>query len=155
MFVNPVTPSIDDRVCHNRAGPIVAWIAWKSSGPVGRAGEFAARDTWFRQPGIVHPSAREERDRQGQRLFGIQTWMALPAEQEADPASVHHGAEALPTVDGKGVRARLIPGRAFGAASPLAAASETLYADVHPPLRLRQKKRKQIEEIFGSPSAVV
>ena len=88
---------------------------------------------WMRAGrGIVHSErTSEERRRKGQRLFGIQTWMALPAEQEeADPAFVHHGAEALPAVDADGVRARLIAGRAFGAASPLATASETLYADV-------------------------
>jgi redox-sensitive bicupin YhaK (pirin superfamily) len=88
---------------------------------------------WMRAGrGIVHSErTSEERRRHGQRLFGIQTWMALPAEQEeADPAFVHHGADALPVVDADGVRARLIAGRAFGAASPLATASETLYADV-------------------------
>jgi redox-sensitive bicupin YhaK (pirin superfamily) len=88
---------------------------------------------WMRAGrGIVHSErTSEERRRDGQRLFGIQTWMALPAEQEeADPAFMHHGADALPIVDADGVRARLIAGRAFGAASPLATASETLYADV-------------------------
>jgi redox-sensitive bicupin YhaK (pirin superfamily) len=88
---------------------------------------------WMRAGrGIVHSErTSEERRRSGQRLFGIQTWMALPAEQEeADPAFLHHGADALPIVDADGVRARLIAGRAFGAASPLATASETLYADV-------------------------
>jgi redox-sensitive bicupin YhaK (pirin superfamily) len=88
---------------------------------------------WMRAGrGIVHSErTSEERRRDGQRLFGIQTWMALPAEQEeADPAFMHHGADALPIVDAEGVRARLIAGRAFGAASPLATASETLYADV-------------------------
>jgi redox-sensitive bicupin YhaK (pirin superfamily) len=88
---------------------------------------------WMRAGrGIVHSErTSEERRRDGQRLFGIQTWMALPAEQEeADPAFMHHGADALPIVDAEGVRARLIAGRVFGAASPLATASETLYADV-------------------------
>jgi redox-sensitive bicupin YhaK (pirin superfamily) len=88
---------------------------------------------WMRAGrGIVHSERTSEaRRRSGQRLFGIQTWMALPAgQEEADPAFVHHGADALPVVDAEGVRARLIAGRAFGAASPLATASETLYADV-------------------------
>jgi redox-sensitive bicupin YhaK (pirin superfamily) len=88
---------------------------------------------WMRAGrGIVHSErTSEERRRKGQRLFGIQTWMALPAEQEeADPAFMHHAADALPIVDADGVRARLIAGRAFGAASPLATTSETLYADV-------------------------
>ena len=88
---------------------------------------------WMRAGrGIVHSErTSEERRRDGQRLFGIQTWMALPAEQEeADPVFMHHGADALPIVDAEGVRARLIAGRALGVASPLATASETLYADV-------------------------
>jgi redox-sensitive bicupin YhaK (pirin superfamily) len=73
----------------------------------------------------------DERRRLGQRLFGIQTWMALPTNQEeSDPAFMHHGAEALPLVEAGGIQARLIAGRAFGAASPLATSSETLYADV-------------------------
>ena len=39
---------------------------------------------WMRAGrGIVHSErTSEERRRDGQRLFGIQTWMALPAEQE-------------------------------------------------------------------------
>jgi redox-sensitive bicupin YhaK (pirin superfamily) len=88
---------------------------------------------WMRAGrGIVHSErTSEERRRDGQRLFGIQTWMALPAErEEADPAFMHHAADTLPIVDADGIRARLIAGRAFGAASPLATASATLYADV-------------------------
>jgi redox-sensitive bicupin YhaK (pirin superfamily) len=88
---------------------------------------------WMRAGrGIVHSErTSEERKRNGQRLFGIQTWMALPVDQEeVDPAFMHHGADALPVVDADGMRARLIAGRAFGVASPLKTASETLYADV-------------------------
>ena len=82
--------------------------------------------------GIVHSERTgEERRRSGQRLFGLQTWVALPVTQEeSDPAFAHHGAEALPVLEDGGVRARLIAGRAFGAVSPLVTASETLYADV-------------------------
>ena len=102
---------------------------------------------WMRAGrGIVHSErTSEERRRNGQRLFGVQTWMALPVEQEeADPAFVHHGADALPVVDAEGVRARLIAGRAFGAASPLATASETLYADV----RLAAGARVPVEATY-------
>jgi redox-sensitive bicupin YhaK (pirin superfamily) len=83
--------------------------------------------------GIVHSErTSRERKRTGQRLFGIQTWMALPEEQEeSDPAFVHHGADELPMVDSDGITARLIAGEAFGARSPLQTASATLYADVH------------------------
>src|SRR3954447_12868769 len=89
---------------------------------------------WMRAGrGIVHSERTSpERKRTGQRLFGIQTWMALPEEQEeSDPAFVHHGSEELPTVDVEGVKARLIAGEALGARSPLQTGSETLYADVH------------------------
>ena len=82
--------------------------------------------------GIVH-SERTARERRasGQRLFGIQTWMALPErEEETDPAFAHHGAADLPVVEDGGMSARLIAGSAFGATSPLATASDTLYADV-------------------------
>ena len=93
--------------------------------------------------GIVHSERTgAERKRDGQRLFGIQTWMALPASQEeGDPAFVHHGADALPEIEAGGVRARLIAGHAFGAKSPLTAASETLYADV----RLKAGARAPID----------
>ena len=82
--------------------------------------------------GIVHSERTSEaRKRDGQRLFGIQTWMALPErEEESDPAFAHHGAGALPIAEAEGLRARLIAGQAFGARSPLEVASETLYADV-------------------------
>ncbi|MBV0893022.1 pirin family protein [Paracoccus sp. Z118] len=82
--------------------------------------------------GIVHSERTdEERLRTGQRLFGIQTWVALPeAQEESDPGFVHHGAEALPVIEDHGMTARLIAGEAFGARSPLATPSETLYADI-------------------------
>ena len=88
---------------------------------------------WMRAGrGIVHSERTgEERKRTGQRLSGIQSWVALPREaEESDPDFVHHGAEALPVIEGGGVRARLIAGSAFGESSPLATASETLYADL-------------------------
>jgi hypothetical protein len=89
---------------------------------------------WMRAGrGIVHSERTSpERKRTGQRLFGIQTWMALPEEQEeSDPAFVHHGSGELPIVEVDGFKARLIAGGAFGARSPLNTPSETLYADVH------------------------
>src|SRR3954463_822603 len=82
--------------------------------------------------GIVHSERTSpDRKRSGQRLFGIQTWMALPEDhEESDPTFVHHAADALPTVEVDGMKARLVAGQAFGARSPLEAPSETLYADV-------------------------
>ena len=82
--------------------------------------------------GIVHSErTAEDRKRTGQRLFGIQSWMALPQHaEESDPEFLHHGAGDLPVIEDRGVTARLIAGAAFGARSPLATASETLYADI-------------------------
>ncbi|KAA2238299.1 pirin family protein [Salinarimonas soli] len=88
---------------------------------------------WMRAGrGIVHSERTSPARRQsGQRLFGIQSWMALPQDQEeTDPAFVHHGAGELPVVEVDGIKARLIAGSAFGTRSPLATPSETLYADV-------------------------
>jgi len=88
---------------------------------------------WMRAGrGIVHSERTSpDRRRSGQRLFGIQTWMALPEKQEeSDPAFVHHGSLELPQVEAEGLKARLIIGEAFGARSPLETPSETLYADV-------------------------
>jgi redox-sensitive bicupin YhaK (pirin superfamily) len=88
---------------------------------------------WMRAGrGIVHSErTAEQRRRNGQRLFGIQTWMALPEDREEDdPAFLHHGTEALPLIEADGVTARLIAGSALGKTSPLKTASETLYADV-------------------------
>jgi redox-sensitive bicupin YhaK (pirin superfamily) len=88
---------------------------------------------WMRAGrGIVHSERTSpDRKRSGQRLFGIQTWMALPEDhEESDPTFVHHAADALPTVEVDGMKARLVAGQAFGARSPLEAPSETLYADV-------------------------
>lgn len=82
--------------------------------------------------GIVHSERTSaERRAAGQRLFGIQTWMALPVEaEESDPAFVHHGEAALPRVEAEGISARVIAGEALGARSPLVAPSPTLYVDV-------------------------
>jgi len=82
--------------------------------------------------GIVHSERTgEARKRNGQRLSGLQTWVALPREvEEADPDFIHLAGDALPVVAAEGVRARLIAGSAFGERSPLATPSETLYADV-------------------------
>ena len=88
---------------------------------------------WMRAGrGIVHSerSAPEKRKR-AEKLFGIQTWVSLPeAMEESEPDFIHHGADELPAIEGEGVKARLIAGSAFGKASPLKTASETLYADV-------------------------
>jgi redox-sensitive bicupin YhaK (pirin superfamily) len=66
----------------------------------------------------------------GTRLFGIQSWVALPRGREEDaPAFRHHAAESLPVIAGDGASVRLIAGSLYGAASPVETFSETVYAD--------------------------
>lgn len=63
-------------------------------------------------------------------LFGIQTWVALPAAaEEAAPSFEHHGREALPVIEAEGVRARLILGTAYGEKAPAQVFSQTFYVD--------------------------
>ena len=82
--------------------------------------------------GVTHSERSTEESRQApQSLFGIQTWMALP-EQDEDRAPMfeHHGAETLPDIEADGVRARLILGTAYGETAPATLFSETFYLDV-------------------------
>jgi redox-sensitive bicupin YhaK (pirin superfamily) len=82
--------------------------------------------------GIVHSerTAAEARAH-GSRLFGLQTWVALPAaHEETAPAFAHHGEADLPVVEDDGARVRLVVGSAWGRSSPVEAFSETIYADV-------------------------
>jgi redox-sensitive bicupin YhaK (pirin superfamily) len=102
---------------------------------------------WMRAGrGIVHSErTSDERKHSGQRLFGIQSWMALPeAQEESDPAFVHHGAQELPVFEGDGIRARVITGEVLGARSPLITPSETVYAH----LNLRAGARMPVEPSF-------
>jgi hypothetical protein len=81
--------------------------------------------------GIVHsertpPSARAA----GGPLSGIQLWVALPrAHEEAAPAFAHTPADALPVVEGEGVRLRVLAGDLHGARSPVVPPSAAFYAD--------------------------
>jgi redox-sensitive bicupin YhaK (pirin superfamily) len=81
--------------------------------------------------GITHS---ERMDDPGQavphRLFGIQTWLALPKAQEDRAAGFRHAPkEALPLLQGEGKRVRLILGSAWGEAAPVEVPSEMFYAD--------------------------
>ncbi len=79
--------------------------------------------------GIVHsertPDALRER---GHTVHGIQTWVALPLEHEADaPSFEHHEAATLPKRAADGVSLTVIAGDAFGLRSPVTTFSRTLY----------------------------
>ena len=65
------------------------------------------------------------------KLFGIQSWVALPTRaEETEPSFVHYESDSLPTLTDNGVRIRVIAGNIFGAPSPVKVLSEMFYADV-------------------------
>jgi redox-sensitive bicupin YhaK (pirin superfamily) len=79
--------------------------------------------------GIVH-SERTPDDLRSitRRSHGFQLWSALPAEHEEDaPSFSHTPASAIPVVELPGATVRVLVGSAFGATSPVATLSPTLY----------------------------
>jgi redox-sensitive bicupin YhaK (pirin superfamily) len=79
--------------------------------------------------GIVH-SERTDDDlrKSGQRMHGIQSWVALPdADAETDPSFHHHPKASLPVVNRDGVEMRLIAGDAFGETAPVKVFSRMFY----------------------------
>jgi len=81
--------------------------------------------------GITHSERTDGPMRAGPHaLFGLQTWLALPRDQEDRAAAFHNSPEsALPVLRGKGKEVRLILGQAWGARAPVETPSETFYAD--------------------------
>ncbi len=82
--------------------------------------------------GIVH-SERTPADLLGRsrRSHGLQLWAALPvADEEMAPTFAHTPADAIPQLELGGARVRVLVGTAFGATSPVAVRSETLYLDM-------------------------
>jgi redox-sensitive bicupin YhaK (pirin superfamily) len=82
--------------------------------------------------GIVH-SERTPADQRSvpRRSHGLQLWAALPAaDEEVPPSFVHTPAAAIPELEVGGARLRVLIGEAFGAASPVAVRSPTLYLDI-------------------------
>ncbi|HYG89816.1 MAG TPA: pirin family protein [Azospirillum sp.] len=81
--------------------------------------------------GIAHSERSGDATRRtGQRVFGIQSWIALPKDhEETDPAFVHHPAATLPIIEGEGKRVRVVAGQAYGERSPVQGFSAMLYVD--------------------------
>ncbi|PZO73614.1 MAG: hypothetical protein DI629_19615 [Mesorhizobium amorphae] len=81
--------------------------------------------------GVSHSERTSAESRAGPHsLLGIQTWLALPeSHEEMTPMFEHHGKDALPTIEDRGVSVRLILGNAYGEEAPATMFSETFYAD--------------------------
>jgi redox-sensitive bicupin YhaK (pirin superfamily) len=82
--------------------------------------------------GIVHSERTppDERDA-GQKLHGIQVWVALPqADAEVAPEFHHHDRDALPRIRQPGVEAVLIAGNAYGERSPVKVFAPMFFLEV-------------------------
>ena len=80
--------------------------------------------------GIVHSERAGDDLEETSRLHGIQSWMALPhEEEERDPAFVHYPAADLPELDIHDCTVRIIMGECFGQRSPVMTYSDTLYME--------------------------
>src|SRR3954468_15929513 len=82
--------------------------------------------------GIVHSERSPESLRpDGPRLYGMQTWLALPdGREEVAPAFDHVAADGLPQVEDSGARARVLMGSLWGASAATPQHSPTIYADI-------------------------
>jgi redox-sensitive bicupin YhaK (pirin superfamily) len=81
--------------------------------------------------GIVH-SERTAPDHRagGERLHGLQLWVAMPAaDEEIAPAFAHHDQGELPIVAGDGKSVRVVIGSLYGQRSPVPTLSDTIMAD--------------------------
>ena len=82
--------------------------------------------------GITHSERFETLREHGGRMDGIQTWIALPVEdEEIDPSFDHYAPEVLPTFEENGLWGRLIAGEAFGVKSPVKTHSPMFYVHWH------------------------
>ena len=81
--------------------------------------------------GIVHSErVRDAVRASGQRMAGIQCWLALPSEhEEASPRFEHHPDTVIPQRAAKGAELRVLIGSAYGCTSPVSAMSPTFYVD--------------------------
>lgn len=79
--------------------------------------------------GIVHSErTAPELLHNGQRLHGMQVWMALPEDQqEIEPSFVHYPNTCLPVITSAGVNTTVIIGNYAGNHSPVAVHAKTLY----------------------------
>lgn len=82
--------------------------------------------------GVVHSERTPPGPRAtGQKMLGLQSWVALPrAHEETAPSFQHYSAEELPVVEDHGVYARVIAGAVFGASSPVATLSDWFYVEL-------------------------
>ena len=78
--------------------------------------------------GIVH--AKFMRGGSEGRLYGVQTWVALPrADEKCEPSFTHYGREAVPELEEKGMCMKVVAGSLLGARSRVRVASPLFYVE--------------------------
>ncbi len=82
--------------------------------------------------GIVHSERTDAGPREaGQKMHGIQSWIALPnADEDCAPSFHHHPKATLPMIEREGASMRLIAGEAFGETAPVKTYSPIFYLGV-------------------------
>jgi redox-sensitive bicupin YhaK (pirin superfamily) len=82
--------------------------------------------------GIVHSERTAPEQRVNpENLHGLQCWVALPAaDEEMAPMFAHHAVGEFPMVRENGKSVRVMVGSLYGARSPVATTSDTIFADV-------------------------
>ena len=101
--------------------------------------------------GITHSERSPEAARhRGSKLFGLQLWVALPADQEESaPSFQHFDASGIPSGEMDGVTVRQIVGRMDGLAAPVKTLSEMIYAEIAMPPGTRYRvPSEQVERAF-------
>jgi redox-sensitive bicupin YhaK (pirin superfamily) len=101
--------------------------------------------------GIVHSERSPDAARHGEsKLFGLQLWVALPADQEESaPSFQHHDADAIPTGEMDGVTVRQIVGSMDGLSAPVKTLSDMVYAEIAMPPDTRYRvPSEQVERAF-------
>jgi redox-sensitive bicupin YhaK (pirin superfamily) len=81
--------------------------------------------------GIVHSERTAPEHRTGgERLHGLQCWVAMPSrDEEIEPNFRHYDQAELPVVADAGKSVRVLAGCLFGKRSPISTLSDTLFAD--------------------------
>lgn len=78
--------------------------------------------------GITHSERFERARALGDNIHGIQSWVALPAQdEETTPDFAHYGRSELPVFEDGDLSMRLIAGSAFGVKSPVKTHSPLFY----------------------------
>jgi len=82
--------------------------------------------------GIAHSERTPDLQRQqGQKMLGLQSWIALPeGKEEIAPSFQHYAAPDLPLIAERGFTARVIAGTSFGISSPVTMVSPWFYTEV-------------------------